>query len=410
MPAPILRYQAQLQEQQQEVPAATPPAAATTGGTPPPAADSVDSIIGDILKSKPEPAGDEEPDAEPADPSDSGEGDDAGEADAGDPDDADDADDAPADDAAEEDDAAEAPEPDAAALKAARKALKDGDLDKAFQLAFGKKPEEIYPTDKVWTAWRKANERKDQAVAAERQAVAVQLQQGQTWVAQQRQQLQGVIEQLKPYDVYYQLEQQFARDGDYSALVKMVEHAAKMPYDEAQKLILTRTRRSPGERQLQQQVQTLMQKLEEAERKKTEEASQQTQQQVYQSDLDTIRGQLSGEVTRVPRFAERVYNVLLKTKGPTGLTLTPEQAGQRVLAAERRKLARHPLLKKPKAASPVSQAASTLAKAKKGKTATTPALRRDSRGNGATDEKTETVDDIIGDILKKPGTVRRVAR
>lgn len=399
MAPPILRYQSQLQEQQQEVPAAAPAASAT----PARSAESVDDLIGDILKTPAPKGGAEESDDAAPDDGEilepEGDASDAGDADT----EAADAD-ADDDDADGESDAVvpledEEPEPSAAALKAARKALKDGDLDKAFELAFGKKPEQVQPDAKVWTQWRKANERKDAQIAAREQQASARVQQGETWVAQQRQQLQGAIDQLRPYDEIHQARVAFKQTGDPELLKQMLEKTAEMPYDEVQKIILTKTRRSPGERALQQQVQTLMQKLEETERKKAEEATQQTTQQVYQSDLTTIRGELKGEVLRVPNVAERVYKVLADTRAPTGLTMTIEEAGKRVLAAERRRLAEHPLLKKPAKPNPaVSAAASTLAKAKK-KTATSPALRRDSRGNGATDEKTETVDDILGDIL-----------
>jgi hypothetical protein len=408
----ILRYQAQIQEQQQEVPAA--PAAAATGGTPPPAAESVDALIGDILKSgKPEP-GDSDDDGD--EPAEADEGVDADGED-GDPSEEvaehEDDDTTAEDDAAEDDDAAEAPEPDAAALKAARKALKEGDLDKAFQLAFGMKPEQVQPDAKAWTSWRKANERKDAQIAQERQGMAAQAQQNHQWLQGQVQQLNATIEQYKPYEPYAQLGMAFAKDGDPAHLVKLVELAAKTSYDDAQKLILTRTRRSPGERALQERLDAIERQRSEEQRQLQEHQQKAQQQQLYQSDLQTIRGQVQGEVTKVPQYAERIYNVLLKTRSPAGLTLTPAQAGERVLAAERRKLAKHPLLKQAPArpASPVSQAASTLAKARKGKAgAGSPPLRRDSHGNGATDDKTESVDDIIADIIKKPGTVRRVAR
>lgn len=378
-----------------------------------PADESVDDILGDILKEPaPRGAADDETETEPdaGEVADTGDGEAEDSTDAeGDDSDSDDAGDAD-DGNAEEDDAAPADdEPDAKTLKAARKAADEGDLDKAFLLAFGKKPEELQPNTKVWTAWRKANERRDAEIAKQQQAVAAQQQQGQAWLQDQQRQLQGVIEQLRPYDAYFQLEQRFAKDGDYSAIVQMVEHATKLSWDEAQKLILTKTRLSPGERALKQKYEELLKKLEGQEQQKTEAQKQAEQQQAYQSDLATIRGQLSGEVAKVPRVAERIYAVLAKTRLPTGgLSMTIEEAGRRVLAAERRKLEKHPLLSGQRRQPPkkVSEAAATLAKARSGKKPPAPPLRRDSHGNGAIDEKTETIDDILGDILPKGGKRR----
>jgi hypothetical protein len=375
--------------------AATPQASA-------PPVESDDSLIGDILK------GDAEKPSSDADGGDDAEGE-QGEAQADDEHESDDSTDDAEDDsapaeAAEDDDAAPVAAPDAGALKAARKAADEGDLDKAFKLAFGKKPEEMFPDDKVWTKWRAANNKREHAFRAQEQQVTQREHHAQQWVTQQRQQISGIIDQLRPYEEIHQARVAFKQSGDPELLKAILEKTAEMPYDEVQKIILTKSRRSPGERALAQQVQTLMQKLEEKERKAAEETQQMTQQQQYQADLGIIQGQLKGEVTKVPRFAERVYAVLLKTAAPTGITLTVEEAGRRVLAAERRKLAKHPLLPRTAAPkNPVSAAASTLAKAKKAKGAA-PVLRRDSRGNGAVDEKSESTDDILRDIL--PGKKR----
>jgi hypothetical protein len=391
-------------------PAATPaPAAApkSSAAAAPPAAPSDDAIISEILKGGKSPAarerGDDDAEDTPAEPA-ADEA--AAEADEGGED--------------EDDDAGHATEPsteqdegDAAdagdlppLLSEARKALEDGDLDKAFELAFGKKPEEVQPDTKAWTKWRLANEKREAVHTKREQAQAVREQQATQWVEGQRQQLNGIIQQLRPYEEIQQARVAFKQSGDPALLVKLVELTAEMPYDEAQKLILTKTRRSPGERKLAEQVQGLMQKLEETERKRLEETQQQTQAQAYHGDLQIIRGQLAGEVTLVPRFAERVYKVLADTRTPTGLAMSVEEAGRRVLAAERRKLQKHPLLAK-KPAPAVSQAASTLAKARKGKGAGAgPPLRRDSRSATAVDSSTETDDDIIADILKSKNRPR----
>lgn len=381
-----------------------------------PATESIDDVLGEILKEPaPKGAADDETESEPdaGDVADTGNGEAEDSADAeGEDSDADDSGDADDGDAEEDDSAPADDEPDAKTLKAARKAADEGDLDKAFQLAFGKKPEELQPNTKVWTAWRKANDRKDAQLAAERQAVQREAAEGRQWVEQQRQLLHQTINELKPYDAFFQLKQAFKRDGDPAHLVKLLELGAEMSYDDAQKLILTKTRRSPTERALQERLDAIERQRQEDERKRQEERKQQQQQQAYQNDLAIIRGQLTGEITRVPRYDQRIYQVLLQTKLPTGgLSMTVEEAGRRVLAAERRKLEKHPLLNGQRRQPPkkVSEAAATLAKARAGKKAPAPPLRRDSHGNGAIDEKTETIDDILGDILPKGGKARPLA-
>lgn len=364
----------------------------------PPAAESDDSLIGDILKGNAEESSsDAESGDDAAGDQEQDKADDEHESDDSTSDD-DDA--APADEASD-DDAAPVEEPDAGKLKAARKAAAEGDVEKAFKLAFGDDAEKLLSANKLFTGVRAAKAKALRDVQAAQQQASQREQQAQQWVTQQRQQISSIIEQLRPYEEIHQARVAFQQSGDPELLKAIIEKTTGLTYDEAQKAILTKSRRSPGERALQQQVQTLMQKLEEQDRKKTEEAQQLTQQQQYDADLGIIRGQLKGEVTKVPRFAERVYQVLVKTRTPTGLSMSVEEAGRRVLAAERRKLAKHPLLPKQSPKNPVSAAASTLAKAKKKPSGAAPVLRRDSRGNGAPDERTETTDDILREILPR---------
>jgi hypothetical protein len=312
------------------------------------------------------------------------------------------------DDAAPADDEPEAEDDDAApvdgelppALVEARKAAEEGDLDKAFLLAFGKKPEELQPNSKAWTKWRAANDRAQRGITADRQRLEGERQQ---FIASQntsRAQLQQAIDQLRPYEQHFLAAQAFRRDGDPGHLVKLIELTTELSYDEAQKLILSKQRRTPGERKLAEQLAAIQRQLEETNAGKAKQEQELTAQQVYANDLQFIRGKVTGEVTKVPKFAERIYNVLLKTKGPVGLTLTPEQAAERVLASERRRLAKHPLLKQAPA-NPVSAAAATLARAKNKGKPPGPPLRRNSQNNGAKDPTAiESTDDIIGDLLK----------
>ena len=385
----IVRYQSQLQEQQQDPgEPAEPGSADTSAGEGEDSFESTDDIVGDLLEQTggKRPAAEEEPEAEPE------------AAAAEEDDDSDDDETSP-----EPDDAAPADEELTGPLADARKALDAGDIDKAFELAFRKKPEEIQPDNRVWTKWRAANDRAQKALGAERTKLQTDTIQAQNWFAEERAKLNNTIEQLRPYEAHRTAALAWERDGDPSQLVKLVELTAKMPWDEVQKIILTKTRRSPAERQLSEKLAELERKLQETAAAKEQQQNQLTQQQVYAQDIEIIRGQVSKvpEITKVPKYAERIYTVLVKTKGPTGLTLTPEQAAKRVLAAERRRLETHPLLKKPAKDPVVSHAAATLAKARKKPAVTTP-LRRDSQNNGARNPKAiETTDDIVADILRQ---------
>lgn len=348
--------------------------------------ESTDDIVGDLLAQKAEGNdGADEPEAQ-ADPEE-----------AHDPEASTEEDDEPADD----DDAAPVEGDLPQVLVDARAALEEGDLDKAFELAFGKKPEQVQPDNKAWTKWRAANAKERGAVAKERATLKNDTAQAQQWFATERQKINATIEQLKPYEAQHDAAVAFRRDGDPSHLVKVIELASGMSYDEAQKIILTKQRRSPGERHLAQQMAELQRKLEEATAVKQQQETQLSQQQVYANDLQTIRQQAASvaEVAKVPRYAERIYKVLTDTRTPTGLAMTVAEAAKRVVASERRRLAKHPLLKSA-AKNPVSQAASTLAKARKKPVPGAP-LRRDSQNNGAKDTAAiESTDDIVADLLK----------
>lgn len=408
MTVPLI-YRTQLQEQHQE--AGDAPAALNTNPADGPVADGAgdDALINDILGDKaeqprkerkerdrdrrrePEPTDEETPDDVEVDlPDDDEEPDTTPE-----PDDDEDLEDEDLPEAAEREQ--EAPQ---GSTKAARAALKAGDIDKAFMLAFGKRPEDVVPNPHVWTAWRKANDREEQTRRADRQTIAAERQQLNQDAHAERVKLHNTIEALKPYEKYYLAEQSWQRDGDPARLVDIIQGITSMTYDEAQKVILTKTRRSPAERAMAQRLQQLEQKLQETSQEREQQQQQQTQAQVYQGDLAYIRQNVTGPITKIPKFAERVYNVLSKTRSAAGLTLTVEQAAARVLKSERRRIENHPLVRrKPKEGKPggkVSDAARTLAQ--RSSASRTP-LRRDSQNNGARNKDAETDDDIISDIL-----------
>jgi hypothetical protein len=399
-----LRFQSQIQEQQQEGPEDAPAGAdAASDDGPKPDGWGDDALIEDILgdggaaaekprkerprAERPVPTHQEEEEPEDATP----------------PDDDEEQELPPAAEDDDEEDAAAEDEPEdeelgEGDLAAAREALKVGDLDKAFLLAFGKKPEEVAPNPHAWTKWRQANEREDQRRAMERRAFEGEVAQARRDIHADRLSIHQTIEALKPYEKFYLAEQAWRKEGDPARLVDIITGITAMSYDEAQKIILTKTRRSPAERAMAARLAELEQKLTEKEQTRTAEELRQAEQQQYANDIAFIRQSVSGEVAAIPKFDERIYRLILKTRGPLGNTLTIEQAAARIVKAERKRIASHPFIKKkPKPGVPpqVRSAARTLA----ARNAQRPALRRNSQNNGASTAKEETTDDIVADIL-----------
>lgn len=391
----VTQFRAQLQEQHQE----TEPSAATApvDGAAPPDGAGDDDIISDILKAE-KPGKERRPpprDADDPEPVEVQEEDEPEPA-------------APPEDDDDDEDAADIdadpPEEATGDIAAARAAADEGDLDKAFMIAFGKKPEELLPNGHTWTKWRAANDkerRNREKLDRDHQTNVAQFNQA---AHQERLKIHNTIEALKPYEKYYLAEQAFAKDGDPAHLVTIIEGISKQPYNEAQKVILTKTRRSPTERALQERLDALESKLQQTAAEREQATQQQSVQQVYANDIAYIRQNVTGPAAKIPRFAERIYAILDKTRNSVGLTLTVEQAADRVVRAERRRIEAHPFVKK-KAVPPAATAAARTLAARAGKRGGPP-LRRDSQNNGARRTEEMTTDDIISDILKVKPTRR----
>jgi len=107
--------------------------------------------------------------------------------------------------------------------------------------------------------------------------------------------------------------------------------------------------------------------------------------------LRTIEQSLSAhDVRQLPRFSERVYRVLERHYVPgQGLSITIEDAADRVVEAERRRVERSPFRPQPP---PRPQGQSGQSSARR------PPLRRESQNNGAPRGQ-ETDDDIINDLV-----------
>jgi len=383
------------------------PAANTAATFTPPAADngpSDDDIINELLRDNPPQRGErDEPEERPA-PKDepAPEDDDV-------PDD--DVEAGAEDDEPEDDDAPAAPKSAVDRTKV-RELVKAKNYKELFKL-LDIEPEDMGLDPKAWSAWRAANAREWKKLKGHEQGAMQRLgawdQQLKANHAQLQQHHADLTRREERVSRYEQAEAAYEKDGDPKHLVALIEGITKRPYDEAQRDILHKNRRTPGERRLQEELATY--KAELAALKSAVEKPPAPPpvdpEAAMANDIKIITarvyaavkdGQLHADTAKVPHFAKRVYTVLKKTMGPMGLTQTPEEAARVVLRAERKRIAAHPLAKTPApAAAP--------AKGKK----STPPLRGESRSPGTSMRSpTESNDDIINDILRKKNTNTRL--
>jgi hypothetical protein len=297
-------------------------------------------------------------------------------------------------------------------LKEARAAIKAKDFKKAFEL-LGVTPEDLQLDNKAWTAFRSRERAAAVKLKGEETAAINRLQGWESQLRAGQNALQTSQAELKERDANVApIEQAIAayeRDGDPSFLVKLVEQVTKKPYDEAQRDILHKVKRSPGERRLEQQLADMKAKLDELQTG-TKQPAEQDPDAVRANDCRVITervdaavkaGQLHEDAAKVPHFANRIRDLLIKTRGPVGLTMTPEQAARQVLRAERERIKAHPLLKRPAAAPATTPAA-------RGKGGNRTPLRRDSGGSGSKMRNAnESNDDIISELVAKAKAAKR---
>jgi hypothetical protein len=148
-------------------------------------------------------------------------------------------------------------------------------------------------------------------------------------------------------------------DGDYTQLAEVVSRAAGVDHDEAMKRFVRGVKVSPegkaarqAAEQAQREAQALKERLAAMERQLQERDSQQTEAQKKaererqvaehrQSYLEQIETDLEGHpVLKLPRGRERVLAYLIRTADPKlrAPTLSFEQAANRIVAAEKRRL------------------------------------------------------------------------
>lgn len=276
-----------------------------------------------------------------------------------------------------------------------QKLVESDKLEEAFLLAFGKKPEAFDVNSGKVVAIRQHEQRERQKTRAGQSALLAQ----QT---EFNEKVRGAVERLTPYEKYYEAEQAFRRTNDTAIVRRLVtELMGAQSYSEANKRLLHDDKSSPAEMRMAAQLQALQQQLAEREQQTQRQQQERTVQEQRGADLAHIRKSLQGhEAAKLPRFEERVYRVLEKHFDPRlGLQITLEDAAERVVRGEKRRLERSPFYKPPQS-EPESKAAPR---------GSGPPLRRDSQNNGA---KTgdESLEDIIGDLQQQIARQKQAER
>ena len=294
--------------------------------------------------------------------------------------------------------------PDPAKWSAATDALAAGRKEEAFRLMFG---QDYQPTTKEWTAWRKATERERSKLTEERAQTVRELQ----GVQQQQQQFANTLrqeaERLKGLQVIAQAQERFRQTRDPSLLVQIIEGIAELPYDDAQKAILTGQRLPRVDSEARQELEQIKKELHDLKNEKATQQTQQTQQQAYAQELDYLgqhveagktSGALPADIGSVPKLRERIHQVMVKSKGPLGPAYSPEQAALLVYRAEKARIESHPMVKgRLSTPAPATPAATPAA---------TPVNQQPLRTESVTEGAPPNTDDwsteqIIQDILRR---------
>lgn len=248
---------------------------------------------------------------------------------------------------------------------------------KAMETGLGEVPEEFSPAR--WEAGRRMREKETEKIEKRRREVDGQLNQGVQKLTpainvMKRLQAAGfvhidkasgtVTNNLDSGRVDQAIEVMKAlrelEDGDFTTLGRIVEKATGKSSEEAMKLFVRGVKASPEGRAaraaaeqaqartqaLEQQLAQLKQSLEQERTQnltKAQQAEQRQQAERKRADyLEHINTELEGhEVLLLPNGSKRVLQLLMKTRHPTlkSPTLTFDQAADRIVNYERRRLA-----------------------------------------------------------------------
>jgi cytochrome c1 len=185
----------------------------------------------------------------------------------------------------------------------------------------GLKPEDLKLDTAGWTNWRKANDAERRKLREQEQEVTQKLTGWRDQLLSAQGQLEQRAAKLKEGEAriakYVQAEEAFRKDGDPTHLVELVEAVSEVPFDEANRMILHKIRRTPGERALAKRLEEEARKREELEQRlaQQQQAPQASEQEQAERDHKLVdahvdagvrSGDLSADVKKVPHYRERI--------------------------------------------------------------------------------------------------------
>lgn len=249
--------------------------------------------------------------------------------------------------------------------------LKAGNLKAALKLATGQDPAAFAINEAKYTAFR-------QHEARERQKTRQAALKVETDRRNLQAEVQRTVAQLQPFAKLQQAAQAYQQSGDTRHVRAIVEGLMGRPYNEAQKALLADEKRSPSEQAMASRLEQIQRELAELKQGGQKQQQTQTAEQIYARDIEWLGGQVrqlgDSELAAIPKVSERIHRVLMASRDPVGgrVTLTVEEAAERVKAGERRRVEKSPFFRRVVKQAPAPKPAASPAP-----------LRRDSRQTAA---------------------------
>lgn len=266
------------------------------------------------------------------------------------------------------------------------------------------------PTNADWARLRKYEQRLKQSEQAGmvklKDAEAQGMQRLQTYFAAEQAKLEEGKRALEGEGMRAYLE--YKRTGDTAFLVDFLEKDTGESYDELQRAIIERRKRSPHEVKALKDAAELRARLEKLEQERAQQSQQQSAEQVRAQELGIIKSRLAGSdaAKAVPKLEERTYRLLLADKQANGvLTMTVEEAGAEVLRQWRAWQAKNGLAPVAPASqqSPVTPKAPEKAKEPRATITHNDPTKRRSAGTAApkapADDDSDDIDLIVAQVM-----------
>lgn len=247
-----------------------------------------------------------------------------------------------------------------------------------------------------WREYRLETESRDKAHRADVATLAQERADFQTWIKDTvAPKLQPAIRVMKAMDA-------FAK-GDVGALREVIEAGTGQPLDKGTKMLVQGTKTSAAEQRLNAKIADLEKKLETKESQETEQQTAARREAAVTKHLENLTEELEGHpVTKLKGFEKKVFAVQRKSYDPKlkAFKLSPEEAANKVVRIEKRRLAELRALDedeptKPAATKPKAEGARVFA-----------LNRGDSSESGALPDD-ESDEDILKDLDRQFARKRR---